>query len=328
MALRIYLGTHQPQWLARLSVPLFVSRRTLAGRKSLPRALGRWALDSGGFSELQMFGRWETTPEQYVAEVRRFMKEIGNLDWAAIQDWMCEPQVINGLVRRRNPKAKRPPAIDLAAWKRWVRGLMREGRAPRGLVATYVQAMRLGSEAEIVFHGTGLSVEEHQRRSVASALRLRELAPEVPWTPVLQGWEPEDYFRHVEMYRAAGVDLWAVPVVGVGSVCRRQHTEEAEGFLRRLAALGLRLHGFGFKALGLERVHDVLQSSDSLAWSFAARRRPPLPDCVAVGEKHKNCANCARFALRWLDHLHARLPVKGRPHTQLSLFPDITRRAA
>jgi hypothetical protein len=120
---------------------------------------------------------------------------------------------------------------------------------------------------------------------------------------VLQGWEPVDYFAHVAMYWTAGVDLWFVPVVGVGSVCRRQHTEEAEAFLRGLAALGLRLHGFGFKAQGLPHVADILQSSDSLAWSYAARRSPPLPGCKG----HKNCANCERYALRWYADLVGRI---------------------
>jgi hypothetical protein len=44
---RFWLGTHKPGWLARTEVPLFVSHRTLGGRRELPRARGPWALDSG-----------------------------------------------------------------------------------------------------------------------------------------------------------------------------------------------------------------------------------------------------------------------------------------
>ncbi|MGY6651435.1 deazapurine DNA modification protein DpdA family protein [Amycolatopsis sp. TRM77291] len=47
--MRFFLGTHQPAWLARdLRVPLLVSHQRLAGRRTLPRALGQRALDSGG----------------------------------------------------------------------------------------------------------------------------------------------------------------------------------------------------------------------------------------------------------------------------------------
>lgn len=243
--MRFYLGTHMPHWLERSDVPLFVSRRRLAGRKRLPRSRVPWALDSGGFTELQMFGRWTISTEQYAAEVRRFQTEIGLLEWAAPQDWMCEPHML----------AK-----------------------------------------------TGLTVEEHQRRTVANLLELRRLAPDVPWAPVLQGWTLADYLRHVEMYAAAKVDLRAEPIVGVGSVCRRQGTKEAITIFRALHALGLRLHGFGVKTSGISALAQYLVSADSLAWSFAARCEPPLDGCVG----HKNCANCWRWARRWLDGVLSR----------------------
>lgn len=102
--------------------------------------------------------------------------------------------------------------------------------------------------------------------------------------------------------------------MGLGSVCRRQGTNEAEGFIRELAGAGLRLHGFGFKMLGLLRVGDALASSDSLAWSFHARKRPPLPGCV-----HRSCANCRRYALRWRDDLQGRLDALAVAKRQLRL---------
>jgi hypothetical protein len=94
MALRFYLGSHMPHWLGLLDVPLFISRTRLAGRRTLPVAGDRWALDSGGFTELQYHGGWTITPAEYVAFVRRCADEIGQLDWAAPMDWMCEQIVI------------------------------------------------------------------------------------------------------------------------------------------------------------------------------------------------------------------------------------------
>lgn len=93
--MKFYLGTHMGgSWLARVDVPLFVSHRRLDGRATLPRARTGWALDSGGFTELSMFGEWRTTPAEYVAATRRYRDEIGQLDWAAPQDWMCEPFMV------------------------------------------------------------------------------------------------------------------------------------------------------------------------------------------------------------------------------------------
>jgi hypothetical protein len=100
-----YLGIHRPNWLADsrvAEVPVFISRRTFldsrtgAYRKTFPKAVGRYAVDSGGFTELQKFGRWTITPVQYVAFLRRLWAETGPFDFAAPMDWMVEPWVISG----------------------------------------------------------------------------------------------------------------------------------------------------------------------------------------------------------------------------------------
>jgi hypothetical protein len=245
--MRFYLGTHQPAWLARdLGVPLLVSHRRLAGRRSLPRATGPWALDSGGFTELSLYGRWRTDARACVAAVRRYCEEIGNLDWAAGQDWMVESHV-----RAR----------------------------------------------------TGASLRAHQHRTVANYLLLRELAPELPFIATLQGQSVADYQRCADLYERHGVDLAALPRVGVGSICRRQASGEVEQIVRSLAGRGLRLHTFGAKVLGLARYADAICSSDSLAWSFRGRH---VPGC---SPSHRSESNCVHFALAWhtrlLDSLQA-----------------------
>jgi hypothetical protein len=257
-----YLGTHEPSWLSSEKIPrdvcLFVSHRRLARRKVLPQARVHWALDSGGFSELQLFGEWRTTPAEYVSAVRRYDDEIGNLCWAAPQDWMCEPIVIGG-----------------------------------------------GNTGTITFAGTRLSVAEHQRRTVANFIELSYLWGDEttnPFMPVLQGFQLDDYLRCWDAYAAAGIELVNYPVVGLGSVCRRQAEDEIGAIITALRAQddGLPLHGFGVKLRGLEKYSGSLDSADSMAWSFDARRSQPLGECVADEESnHKTCANCLRYALRW-----------------------------
>jgi hypothetical protein len=267
-----YLGVHMPHWLtlpprdhAGEPVPLFVSHRRLAGRTTLPRARTSWALDSGGFSELSLYGEWRTTPEEYVAAVRRYDREIGMLSWAAPMDSMCEP---------------------------------------------------------VMLAKTGLTVAEHQQRTVANFKLLRDLwwdaedadlqrdwdrpdarherDPEFcPFMPVLQGWTLDDYLRCVDLYEAAGVHLWDHPVVGVGSVCRRQATSEIEAIFSALSNLDLLLHGFGVKTSGLARYGHHLATADSMAWSFDGRRTPTR--CGST--THINEANCLPFAVDWYDRL-------------------------
>lgn len=249
-----YLGTHEPSWLRDIGVPLFVSDRRLRRLRTLPQAGERWALDSGGFTELSTRGRWETTPGEYVARARRYRDEVGRMDFAAPQDWMCEPAV-------------------------------------REL--------------------TGLSVRDHQERTIASVMELRATAPDVPWIPVLQGWDATDYLTHIDDYTRAGIDLRAEPTVGVGTVCRRQSGPEGAAIVRMIADRGIRIHAFGFKLTGLAACHSRLVSADSMAWSYSARKNPPLPGCG-----HASCANCRRYAMMWRNKAIAALgPAQYRMFT-------------
>jgi hypothetical protein len=143
---------------------------------------------------------------------------------------------------------------------------------------------------------TGLSVQTHQRLTVENFLALRRRLGETV-IPVLQGWGTWDYMRHVEMYRAAGVELQKERTVGVGSICRRQHMPAASMILALLHSEGIRIHAFGLKLQGLRNNYDKLVSSDSMSWSFDARRTPHRLE----GHTHKNCANCLEFAQLWRE---------------------------
>lgn len=245
-------------------MPLFISRnafRLERGRRSYPRAAGQWALDSGGFTELASQGRWRAGVKQFVAEVRTIQQEVGNLVFAAPQDWMCEPQVVEGGMIPTAPK----PFIP----------------------------------------GTGLDVREHQYRTVHNFLELRALAPDVPWIPVLQGWAWGQYDDIVEEYDRAGVDLRKEALVGLGSVCRRQDSPQADLTIHRLRQYGLRLHAFGFNTPGLLRSGADLASADSLAWSLAGRLRE------RAGTAPAGARNDLMFALQWRADLFARLREAG-----------------
>lgn len=245
MSFLFYLGVHRPAWLRSAEVPLFVSVRQLAPYKTLPRAAARWALDSGGFTELNAFGRWMRSPAQYATEAKRFADDVGRLDWAAVQDWMVEPSVLKK---------------------------------------------------------TGLNVREHQRRTIENYEDLLSLSPEFPWAPVLQGWTADDYLRHRDDYIDRGHALTLLPIVGIGSVCRRQQMAEITQVIARFHSDGIKLHAFGFKATGLKTGGSArLASSDSMAWSFHARKNPG--DAINHLQKHANCANCLEYALLWRQRL-------------------------
>lgn len=248
--MKFYLGTHHPHWLRTVDVPLMVSRNRLAPYKTCPRAVTGWVLDSGGFTELQRHGSWRIDAATYAREITRYVAEVGNMDWAAPQDWMCEPAIIHG-----------------------------------------------GTFRGVTFAGTHLSVREHQARTVANFLELRAL--DAPVIPVLQGFTLDDYENCADLYATRGVVLEREPVVGLGSVCRRQNTSEIGEIVAAMSARGIRCHGFGCKEGAVRRYGDMLASADSMAWSLGGRLIGP---CTHLKSR---CQNHLHYALEWRDRLLA-----------------------
>jgi hypothetical protein len=198
-----YVGTDHPSWLWKepIKYPLFISNRALSRYKSFKPADKAWSLDSGGFTELNMYGTWVTTPEQYIQQIRRYINEIGYLNWAAPQDWMCEPQVLKK---------------------------------------------------------TGFTVPEHQLLTVQNFQLLRDLA-----------------LRPVQR------------------------------IVRELFDDGIKMHGFGVKSDGLPAIGDFLASSDSMAWSFTARREDR--NLCGIPHVSPRCHHCRKWATMWADKTTAKI---------------------
>ena len=131
-----------------------------------------------------------------------------------------------------------------------------------------------------VLKKTRRTVRDHQRLTTERYRALRFLARRSYIMPVLQGWVPADYVRHLKQY---GRRLHRGAWVGVGSVCRRNgKPAEVEDVLLAIARTrpDLRLHGFGLKLTALRSpiVRDLLTSSDSMAWSWNARWQGRSPN--------------------------------------------------
>lgn len=142
---------------------------------------------------------------------------------------------------------------------------------------------------------TGLSIPEHQRLTVR---RYDDLLAEdvgVYILPVLQGFAPEDYVTHLHLY---GDRLAYGQWVGVGSVCKRNGDPRAVAAVLmaiKAARPDLRLHGFGLKttALADPYITSMLETADSMAWSFHAR----------INGRN---ANDWREAKRWTENISTR----------------------
>jgi hypothetical protein len=193
---------------------------------------------------------------------------------------------IRRLWKRRKPIACPDVLVDSAAFTELhLHGRYRAGVAEYAAELRRLHAARLVNITAAVAQDymcepfmlakTGLSVEEHQRLTIERYDALCAEALPFPIIPVLQGFAPADYVRHLDDY---GDRLTPGMWVGVGSVCKRNGTpEQVLAVLSGIKAArpDLRLHGFGLKLTALEHpgVRELLYSADSMAWSFSARKQ-------------------------------------------------------
>ena len=247
--IKFWLGIHMISKIPTVARPMFISAARLRIRRTFPRAGTPWILDSAGFSEISIHGRWTVDPVDYVRQVRLWSTEIGRMAHCVIQDWMCEPFMI----------AK-----------------------------------------------TGLSVGRHQSLTVRSWEILNHISPDLPWVPVLQGYTLDEYHRCADLYERRGHNVTGLPLVGIGSICRRQGTKEAVKVISSLFDRGFKnLHGFGVKISGLSGKNSLSQylaSADSMAWSFRARKEyGDTKRRLCRTYHYGGCQNCEAWARDWHD---------------------------
>jgi len=139
---------------------------------------------------------------------------------------------------------------------------------------------------DFILDKLGRTVEEHQKMTINNYVQLdliRERKEiDVPIMPVLQGYEPEEYAKHVQDY---GSSLKQNAWVGVGSICKRNSNPES--IIDVLNAIleirpDLRLHGFGIKKTCLQdsAIRDRLFSADSMAWSFKSKKKEDPKEAI------------------------------------------------
>jgi len=180
-----------------------------------------------------------------------------------VNDWMLDSGAFTRLTSGRGHMPLRDYADHIKRWSRC------------GNLLTAVTQDWMCEP--FVLEQTGLTVEEHQHRTVKGYRALSKLVLTTHVMPVLQGYDPQDYVRHIRMYGNKELlteGMW----VGVGSVCKRNGSpREVEAVLTAIKEVrpDLKLHGFGIKrtALAYQQVSEGFYSTDSMAWSHHARKQ-------------------------------------------------------
>lgn len=98
-------------------LPILVSYGRLRQAKTLPVASAPWVCDSRGFAEVAEHGRWTISAGQYVADLRRYVAEIGQLVWAAPQDWPAGERLLErtGLTEHEHQQRTINSVVQLRA---------------------------------------------------------------------------------------------------------------------------------------------------------------------------------------------------------------------
>lgn len=162
---------------------------------------------------------------------------------------------------------------------------------------------------------TGLDIPTHQRltlhrydRLVQELDKLAQSTGEAPpyIMPVLQGYEPDDYMRHLDNY---GGSIKTGDWVGIGSVCKRNSNPGSIWAILHRLPTDFRYHGFGVKRTALVdgAIRSCFYSVDSQADSLGSYGLP---------RKQKKY----QYANDWNHALNYRQSVIDSP-VQLSLLP-------
>jgi hypothetical protein len=120
-------------------------------------------------------------------------------------------------------------------------------------------------------------VEARQLATIAHTEALRDADMPGTLVPVLQGWEPEQYVAHIDMYRDAGISLDGT--VAIGSLCGRNDLRDITDILSVVRAIlpGSRLHAFGLKITALRTgIAELIDSCDTAAWLAPRSKRTEL----------------------------------------------------
>lgn len=217
----------------------------------------RWMLDSGAFSQVNKYGDFIMSPQDYVRLACKH-QWCGRLACIVTQDYMCEPDVIKMLQDMGNKASVRIHQ--------------------RKTVERYIQIM---DEAEkyklrvpVMPVLQGWEVEDYRDHLILYTRMLSDLRYQrcgKLWkNPFL-----DTPHHHGHTGELLNTEQW----IGIGSTCKRNKNPEiVSQILDQLSeAMGelkfnkSRIHLFGYKQTGLKssRVRDRIYSADSFAYDLA-----------------------------------------------------------
>jgi len=158
----------------------------------------------------------------------------------------------------------------------------------------------------------GYSVETAIRRTTRNTIDMLKYAEKIGFDTkrigrVVQGWNVEDYIRHIDlMLKKKVIEDKKDCVIGIGSVCRRNATLNIVNIIKaiRKRLPNAYLHAFGVKGDTLPYINRLVDSADSFAWAIGSwhAKRDGRPVCGRFGCE-KNCVHCEEAVKIFYDKM-------------------------
>jgi len=149
-------------------------------------------------------------------------------------------------------------------------------------------------------------------RTIENAIKLMDLAPDLPWVFVLQGYNPQEYLYSIDRAKEQGL---LTDVVGIGTLCARKSINEARQIItmiKKELPRRVKLHGFGIdlRFIRDSAIFHALYSVDTGAWKgfMPMREIEKLQYFAQYGKKVLDVLEYMRAQTYWDEHWWELIP--------------------
>jgi hypothetical protein len=187
----------------------------------------------------------------------------------------------------------------------------------------------------------GLSIKEGIKKTVELGVEVVALAEKLGVlgrvVPVLQGFDdPSQWLESLDLYKQHGITPQRFKLWGVGSICMMRSPKLVERVLSAVRkALGdAKMHVFGISLNALRRVYPLIDSYDTSAWVYWAkkdgavlvwsRRRRAFIHLQARDGRRYATEDLMEVNLRQLVEMHKDLCIVGERGSSSTTAPGLS----
>lgn len=185
-------------------------------------------------------------------------------------------------------------------------------RLARKINADYVAVMDYPCEPDVNRSKLRTNYERIDK-TIENAIKLMDLADDINWVMVVQGYKPEEYLYAIDRIKEQGL---LTDLMAIGSLCVRKSISSAREIIllvRKNLPSRIKLHGFGVDLRFLRdlAIFSALYSTDTAAWKWNNRAHW-APDWQPKGfmpkseaDKLKNFEKYKKKVLDVLEYMKA-----------------------